>query len=252
MTDLKNVGAPIPDSQSAPRTWDFWETTLVALIADGAFVLTGWMVLNVILAASVGPKAFGPGEFQTLVSQGRWYGVFLIAGAPAAIAVLWVAIRMSGREFGEYLALNWPAGGEIVRALAITTIFMSIEGFVLSKMSAGGYQSDPTLIVGGGGGLLAWLIGGCIAGPLMEEFVVRGFLFRGWSESFLGPVGAIVLTSAVWALNHTQYDWFGRAIIFAFGLVLGHLRWTSNSTWTTVVAHSACNTFILFTLGRYV
>lgn len=252
MADLKNVGDPILGSQSARRTWDFWETTLVALIADGAFVLTGWMVLNVILAASVGAKAFAPGEFQTLASQGRWYGVFLISGAPPAIGVLWVAIRMAGREFGEYLALNWPTGGEIVRALAITTIFMSIEAFVLSKMSTGGYQFDPTLIVGGASGLLVWLIGGCIAGPLMEELVVRGFLFRGWSESFLGPVGAIVLTSAVWALNHTQYDWFGRAVIFAFGLVLGHLRWTSNSTWTPVVAHSACNTLIFFTLGRYV
>jgi membrane protease YdiL (CAAX protease family) len=159
---------------------------------------------------------------------------------------------MTGRDFGEYLALNWPTGGEIVRALAITTIFMSIEGFVLSKMSAGGYQSDPTLIVGSAGGLLVWLIGGSIAGPLMEELVFRGFLFRGWSQSFLGPIGAIFLTSAVWALNHTQYDWFGRTIIFAFGLVLGHLRWSSNSTWTTVVAHSACNTVILVTLGRYV
>ncbi|MBR0834004.1 CPBP family intramembrane metalloprotease [Bradyrhizobium manausense] len=210
------------------------------------------MAFQFILAASLGPKAFTPAEFQTLASQGRWYGVFLVSGTPAAIGVLWIAIRMTGREFGEYLALNWPAGGEIVRALAITTIFMSIEGFVLSKMGAGGYRSDPTLIVGGVGGLLVWLIGACIAGPLMEELVVRGFLFRGWSESFLGPVGAIVLTSAVWSLNHTQYDWFGRTIIFAFGLVLGHLRWTSKSTWTTIVAHSACNTFLSFTLGRYV
>ncbi|TYL94195.1 CPBP family intramembrane metalloprotease [Bradyrhizobium rifense] len=210
------------------------------------------MVLNFILAATVGAKAYAPGEFKTWASQGRWYGVYLVSGAPAAVAVLWVAIRMAGRDFGEYLALNWPTGGEIVRALAITTIFMSIEGVVLSKMSTGGYQSDPTLIVGSAGGLLVWLIGGSIAGPLMEEFVVRGFLFRGWSESFLGPVGAIILTSAVWALNHTQYDWFGRSIIFAFGLVLGHLRWSSNSTWTTVVAHSACNILISVTLGRYV
>jgi len=200
---------------------------LVALLADGACVLAGVVVVSIALSVSAGPRGYAPGEFQTLASQGRWYGVFLISGAPAAIAVLWVAIRMAGREVGEYLALNWPTGGEIVRALAITTIFMSIEGFVLSKMSTGGYQSDPTLIVGSAGGLLAWLVGGCIAGPLMEELVVRGFLFRGWSESSLGPVGAIILTSAVWALNHTQYDWFGRAIIFAFGLVLGHLRWTS-------------------------
>jgi membrane protease YdiL (CAAX protease family) len=252
MTDFKNTSDPGVGSRPAPRTWDFWETTLVALLADGAFVVAGVVVVSILLSVSAGPKAFAPGELQALASQGSWYGVFLISGAPAAIAVLWVAIRMAGREFGEYLALNWPTGGEIVRALAITTIFMSIEGFILSKMGTGGYQSDPMLIVGSAGGLLGWLVGGCIAAPVMEELVVRGFLFRGWSESSLGPVGAIILTSAVWALNHTQYDWFGRAIIFAFGLVLGHLRWTSKSTWTTVVAHSACNTFILFTLGRYV
>ena len=239
-------------SRSARRTWDFWETTLVALLADGAFVLVGVVVMSIALSASAGPKVYAPGELQALASQGRWYGVFLISGTPPAIAVLWIAIRMAGREFGEYLALNWPTGGEIVRALAITTIFMSIEGVVLSKMSAGGYQSDPSLVVGSVGGLLVWLIGACIAGPLMEEFVVRGFLFRGWSESFLGPGGAIILTSAVWALNHTQYGWFGRSIIFAFGLVLGHLRWSSKSTWTSVVAHSACNTFIALTVGRYI
>lgn len=247
MTDLKNVSDPILGSQSAGRTWDFWETTLAALIADGAFVLTGWMVSSFILTANVGSKTFAPGEFQTFA----WCGVALISGTPAAIGVLWIAIRMAGREFGEYLALNWPAGGEIVRALAITTIFLSIEGVLLSKMDPGEYQRAPVLVVGGSAGLLAWLIGGCITGPIFEEFLVRGFLFRGWSQSF-GPTGAIVLTSAVWGMNHTQYDWFGRLLIFAFGLVLGHLRWTSNSIWPAVVAHSAGNTFILFTWGRYV
>lgn len=252
MTDFKNMSDPDLGAQSIPRTWDFWETTLVGLIAYGAWAMTGFMVLNIALAKNVGPRAFDPGQFQALASQGRWYGVFLIAGAPPAIGVLWVAVRMAGRGFGEYLALNWPSGGEIVRALAITTIFLSVELFVLSKLAVdGGYEPDPNLIVGSAAGLLAFLIGVCVAAPLMEELLVRGFLFRGWSQS-LGPIGAIVLTSAVWALDHTQYDWFGRAIIFAFGLVLGHLRWTSNSTWTPVVAHSACNIVIFFTLGRYV
>ena len=115
-------------SRSAPRTWDFWETTLVALLADGAFVLVGVIVVSIALSVGAGSKVYAPGELQALASQGRWYGVFLVSGTPPAIAVLWIAIRMAGRDFGEYLALNWPPGGEIVRALAITTIFMSIEG----------------------------------------------------------------------------------------------------------------------------
>jgi membrane protease YdiL (CAAX protease family) len=77
-------------------------------------------------------------------------------------------------------------------------------------------------------------------------------MFRGWSQSFLGPIGAIVLTSAVWAMNHTQYGWFGRLEVFVVGLVLGHFRWRSDSTWLTVMVHSATNTFLFFMMGPYV
>jgi hypothetical protein len=93
------------------------------------------------------------------------------------------------------------------------------------------------------------LIGGCIAVPLMEEFVFRGFIFRGWSQSFLGPVGSIVLTSVLWAMIHTQYDWFGWFWIFVTGLALGHFRWRSNSTWLTVMIHSAINICVAFMMG---
>ncbi len=93
------------------------------------------------------------------------------------------------------------------------------------------------------------LIGTCIAAPVFEEFVVRGFLFRGWSESFLGPIGAILLTSAVWAMDHTQYNWFGRLEIFGMGLALGYSRWRSGSTWLTTMIHSALNTFLFFMMG---
>src|SRR4029077_3273392 len=57
---------------------------------------------------------------------------------------------------------------------------------------------------------LLWLllIADCLVAPVTEEFAMRGFLFRGWSKSFLGPVGAILLTSAIWTLLHTQYSWF--------------------------------------------
>jgi membrane protease YdiL (CAAX protease family) len=76
-------------------------------------------------------------------------------------------------------------------------------------------------------------------------------MFRGWSESFVGPIGAIVLTSALWALNHTQYGWFDRFCIFLMGLALGHFRWRSNSTWLTVIIHSAIDIQAFFLSGPY-
>jgi membrane protease YdiL (CAAX protease family) len=107
---------------------------------------------------------------------------------------LWVAIRMAGGEFAEYLALNWPTKRELLLAFGVTAIVVLAESFVASLVGARLPITDSYRVVGGPG-LLALLVGGCIAGPIVQEFIVRGFMFRGWSQSSLGPVGAIVLTA---------------------------------------------------------
>jgi len=252
MSDLETANSSVPVSPRPPlRTWDFMETAFVSLIAYGVFALTSGLALGIMLGMQEGAKNLSPAQLDALATQGRWYGAALIIASPLTIAVLWIAIRMARREFAEYLALNWPSSGELVRALVIMAIVLVGEMVVGSAVGAENPSIDPLLIVKGAGGLLILLIGGCIAGPVMEEFIFRGFMFRGWSQSSLGPIGAIALTSAVWAMTHTQYDWFGRSEIFVMGLALGHFRWRSNSTWLTVMVHSGINIFLFFTMGSY-
>jgi uncharacterized protein len=249
MPDPEYGHAPVPDLPTPPRSWDFMETLLVALIADGAFLLVSGLTLTLLLVLHGGAKPLSPAQFQALWMQGSWQGTGLIVGAPATIAVLWIAVRKAGRDFVEYMALNWPSRGEALYAFAFMAILFVVEILVASAIGA--KAEADYLKVGGAGGLLILLIGGCITAPIMEEFVVRGFMFRGWSESFVGPIGAIVLTSVLWAMNHTQYDWFWRLDIFVVGLALGYFRWRSNSTWLTVMLHSAQNTVIFFLSGPY-
>jgi hypothetical protein len=252
MSNLENTNARAPVSSPPLRTWDFLETTLVVLIADGVFIFTGGLALTFMLSMREGTSALPPAEFRALLMEGRWHGAYITAGALPTIAVLWVAIRMAGRGFAEYLALNWPTRREVLRAFGIMAVVVLAESFIAHLIGVHQSGANSDLVVRGPGGLLILLIGGCIAGPVVEEFVVRGFMFRGWSESFLGPIGAIVLTSAVWAMNHTQYDWFGRLDIFGMGLAFGHFRWRSGSTWLTVMVHSALNTFLFSMMGPYV
>jgi uncharacterized protein len=252
MSDFEKTNSPV--SARTARTWDFMETTLISLLAYGAFALAALLVLFVLVTAYDGASIFSPAaQLNALAMQGRWQGVALTLASPAAIAVLWVAIRMVGREFSEYLALNWPSAGELVRALAITSMILMVQGFVDLNFSdgTGNASVNPYLDVRGFSGLLVLLIGGCIVAPMMEEFIVRGFMFRGWSQSFVGPTGTIVLTSLVWAMNHTQYHWYDRFWIFVFGLALGHFRWRTNSTWLTVIVHSASNVCAFFFMGPY-
>jgi membrane protease YdiL (CAAX protease family) len=246
MLDSHDRNRPVSVTAQAPKTWDFMETTFVALVAYAVFGIASGLALIVTILV-VQKNIETPAQFQELAMQGRWYGVALIVACPPTLAVLWVAIRMAGRRFSEYLALNWPSRNELVSAFAVTFVLLLAQ----IVLGSGEPSADPLLTVNGAGGLLVLLIGGCIAGPIMEEFVFRGFMFRGWSESFLGPIGAVVLTSALWGMYHTQYDWSERFWIFVFGLVLCSFRWRSGSTWLAVIVHSALNIFIFFTSGPY-
>ena len=57
----------------------------------------------------------------------------------------------------------------------------------------------------------------------------------------LGVAGAIVLSSLAWTSLHLQYDWFFFGEVFSIGLLLGYLRYRTNSTWLTIVLHGINN-----------
>jgi membrane protease YdiL (CAAX protease family) len=77
-----------------------------------------------------------------------------------------------------------------------------------------------------------------VAAPLYEETFFRGFMFRGIRQSRLGATGALLITAAVWALMHVQYDAFTVAQIFAGGILLGAARLKTGSIYTTLAMHA--------------
>jgi membrane protease YdiL (CAAX protease family) len=195
------------------------------------------MALNFVLSTMWDLDAFMP---QSSSPHAR-VGLALIIACPAAVAVFWIAIRIAGRGFAEYLALNWPTPRELVYTLTAAAIVVLIE-FVVWPFD--GHR--PSIA---SGALLISLIGSCIAAPISEEIAFRGFMFRGLAQSFVGPVGAIVLTSVAFAMIHTGYPWLARSWVILYGLVLGYFRWRTNSTWLTVIVHSVVNMLVFLEMG---
>lgn len=239
--DLQNPNPPTSKPVRTRRTWDFMETLFVALIAYAVYEGMGSLAYDALVAAhSNGPRS--PAVLRTSGNAAT------LLACSAAIAVLWAATRMAGRHFAEYLALNWPNRNELLLALAAMAALVALQFGVWPHK----FRVDPSFVAGGTGPLFLLLLAPWLAGPVMEELAFRGFMFRGWSESFLGPIGAILLTSALFAIWHTQYGWLERLWVFLVGLVLCFFRWRSNSTWLTVVAHSAVNISLQFLVGSYV
>ena len=243
MQNYRDGNRPVSVAAQGPKTWDFMETTFVALVAYGAYLLVGGLALSALVATQGG--ALSPVGVEA-IPRGLEFAAAIVGGA-ATVVVLWIAIRMARRDFSEYLALNWPTRDEAMAALMIAIMVWIGQIVVLSLIAPPAPSTSPHSLIGTGE-LLILFVAICVAAPIMEEFTVRGFIFRGWSESLVGPTAAIVLTAAIWAACHTQYDWWGRSWVFLAGLALGHLRRRSNSTWLTVIVHSGMNFFFFLTI----
>jgi membrane protease YdiL (CAAX protease family) len=220
------------------------ETLLVGLIAYAVQTLTLKFALNAMWDLRQIVAQFSLAQVRV--------GFAVILACPATVFVFWIATRMANRKFTDYLALNWPTSRELVIALFLMALLLLAQFLAWPILSRWDLSAADLSFASSPNGLLIYLMGGCIAAPIMEEFAFRGFIFRGWSQSFLRPQGAVALTAVAWTLLHNQYDWLGQASVFAGGLLLGYIRWRSNSTWLTVMMHSAVNVIMFFRGGVYV
>ena len=243
MSTAELVAAPSSSAPKMPRTWKFFETTLWG---GGAFLAMSVAQLAAILIAFgvLAKGEFDDDVFGAFVQHGAVIAGSVLVGMPAALLVLWLATRMAGRSFASYLALRWPTLRQIVTALAASAALLAALDGLAWLM---GYPLSPDFSLNSirtarDSGLI-WLVmlGFCVGAPVAEEFIFRGFLFRGWSATFLGPLGAIALSAVLFAVIHLQYGWFYIAGIAMVGLLFGYLRYRSGSTWLTAITHGFYN-----------
>jgi membrane protease YdiL (CAAX protease family) len=234
--------APVIPVQRPPRIWKFWGTVLW-----GMFVFAGMFVGQIAVVAWFVLRQEGPLDLAAaihVIGGGLTISLSVIMGLPAVLGALWIAIRLSGTGFADYLALRWPSWGNLV--IGVVGLFVLVMGWDLVSRATGrevepGFMGDVLKSARADGALWLVVIAFCVAAPVTEEFFARGFLYRGWSETALRPIGAILLSSLVWTVLHLQYDWFFLGEVFSIGLWLGYLRYRSNSIWLTVMVHGVNN-----------
>lgn len=236
------VAAPV----SSPRVWKFWGTAFWGLVVFAAMFIgqvavVGWFMLR--QGGAIDQESFGD-AVRTVVGNGLTISLSVITGLPAVAAALWIAIRIKGGRFSEYLALrgfSWTNLG-----IGVVALFVLVMGWDALSRATGrevepGFMGDVLKTARADGALWLLVIAFCVAAPVTEEFFARGFLYRGWSESFLRVPGAIILSSLVWTGLHLQYNWYFLGEVFSIGLLLGYVRWRSNSTLLTIILHGLNN-----------
>jgi hypothetical protein len=239
---------PLTAAVAAPRVWKFWGTALWGFVVFAAMVVGQIGVVILIFFES--PRVLGgPGNFDTdqlrqIASNGLAISLSVMAGLPAVLLALWLAIRWTRISFSDYLALRWASWRNV--AIGAIGLVVLVEGWDLLSHAIGheatpGFMIEVMKSARSAGGLWLLALAFCVAAPITEELFARGFLYRGWSESFLRVPGAIFLSSLVWTGMHLQYDRFFFGEVFCIGLWFGYIRYRSNSIWLTIVLHGLNN-----------
>lgn len=229
-----------------PRIWKFWGTAfwgfvVFAAMFVGQLAVVGWFLFR--QSGSIDQSSFSD-AVRAVVSHGLTISLSVITGLPAVVLALWIAIRIKGARFADYLALrsfSW-----INLAIGVVALFVLVMGWDAISRATGrevepGFMGDVLKTAREDGAIWLLVIAFCVAAPITEELFARGFLYRGWSESFLRVPGAIILSSLVWTGLHLQYDWYFLGEVFSIGLLLGYLRYRSNSIWLTIILHGLNN-----------
>src|SRR6266853_5989370 len=90
-----------------PRIWKFWGTSLW-----GLFIFAAMFVGQLAVVAWFVLRRDGPIDIAAairVVGGGLTISLSVITGLPAVLAALWIAIRLSGTPFTDYLALRWTS-----------------------------------------------------------------------------------------------------------------------------------------------
>lgn len=223
--------------------WKFWATTglgaglLAIYIVTQSFVVVGWLAFQAL-------QHQGKIELDVaaLSMDGDVLGSAIVLGSPLTIffAALFIKLRQ-GPTLRDYLGLHWPKWWAVA-GWSLGMIAVLCGGELLTHWLKHETVPESMLTVYRTAAFkpLLWL-GIIVVGPAVEEVIFRGFLFRGWQESRLGNWGTILLTALLWAAIHLQYDLFGIAIIFAYGIFFGLVRLRTGSVWFCLALHCALN-----------
>jgi uncharacterized protein len=214
-------------------TYGFWASSRWAAASAIAAVAAGLLTVAAYAFLIGLPKAKPSDEYVVAISCLAMVGI-----------IVW-SVKLTGWPVRLYLALVPTARINYAVAIAAEAVLLFVHGLVLSHLCDGSlnFQTQGNEIRAAMNSPLAalFLFNTIVLAPVTEEVLFRGFLLPSWSRSWLGPIGAVAATSAIFAAMHIQYDICGMIAVGLAGCVYGWLRLRSGSLLPPILAHCVGN-----------
>lgn len=216
------------------KTWGIGATLGFAFIA----LLFGESVSVGAVTAAMGA------DVMRSANDGAAVAVSLLVANPILVVTLALAVRLTGEDLFTYLALDVPRRRDVIVAvagLAVLILAIDVMTLALGRPLVPAFQLESHRTAVAEGALLSLWLALIVVGPVGEEILFRGFMFRGFVHERRDALPGIVAISLIWALLHVQYGRFGIAQVFVMGVFLGCVRLWSGSTTLAILLHMLQN-----------
>ena len=227
------------------KVWGFWGTLLFGVVIFVA--LSVGQLIPLYIYMLFGEQAITSNSMLRLADSMETDALLLsISAIGSAFFVLPIVFGIAklkrGSVLKEYFDVRLFSWKTFLIWFVVMLLYMVFETYAMRAMGVDETPSFmlniefPSIL-----SIALLLFAVTIVAPLIEESIFRGFLLKGFMNSFLGVYGAIVLTSALWAVIHFQYEFAYVFLIFIAGLIFGYARVKSNSILLPMVMHFFMN-----------
>lgn len=231
-------------SNKHPPYWGAVGTLLWAAVIAAVYVAVGTVVASIYVHVRHGDRS--PEELAQALMYFQFDGMAIawsaiVTGAACGVLIVLAVKLRRGASVFEYLGLHMPPRRQIMGWLGFFVgflILLDLATYLLGRPIVPEFMWR--VYSSAEGHWILW-IALIIAAPVIEELFFRGFLIKGLAASPIKPVGAVLVTSAIWAVIHLQYDLYGIASIFLMGLILGAARIKTGSTMLPIFLHAVAN-----------
>ena len=239
------------EETNTPKHWGFWGT-----IGFGFLVFTVFGILQSSILIAYGifregidlkERNLNESELKNIIEKFAYDGDLIsLAEIPSALVGIGLIILFASMKkpftVRNYLQFHLPESPikTILKWIGIMVlVFIVMEGAnILLERETPEFMSkvyDST-----NNKFMLW-IAVAVAAPFFEEFLFRGFLLEGLRYTRIGVVGAILVTSASWAIIHMQYGWFEIISIFFIGIIFAIAQLKTKSLFVPIAMHMFMN-----------